>query len=146
MKKNKDISDKVLKLFNLGVGLSDICELCDITIDELHDLCKTNSDIKIAKDKGIMDTNLKIINALLKAAIGYKTSETITEKKYAADGKKVLYKSVINTEKEYGPNASACKFWLENRSEEWKESLDKSEKELNITVSVDGKDVIVNKK
>jgi hypothetical protein len=140
----ESIADHVIRLFNLGIEVSDICDLTGLTVADLHKLVEVNKKVEMAKKKGKFNTNLKVIEALLKSATGYTTKETKIDKKYGKDGKTVIQKAISEIKKEMAPNVVAIRMWLEARdSDNWKEAFDKAETKFNINVKVEGKEIIV---
>lgn len=93
----------------------------------------------ISTNKEIVD--YKVENALLKAALGYKTKEI-----KVTLGKKIINGEVFNvlketTEKEVGPNVTACLAWLNNRKhDQWKRNRDRvvelDEEDNNVSITI----------
>jgi hypothetical protein len=97
----------------------------------------------LAKGKELID--YKVENALLKAALGYKTKEvkvTVTMR-----GGRVVEKINEKTTKEQPPNVQACQFWLTNSlPEKWKKDRSKAisfdedeDTSIQVTVTKAGK-------
>ena len=143
MKLTKTLKDKIITYFELGLTPGDISELTGIDLFDFCEICEADIDIKTAKRSGSKTSNQKVVEALLKSAVGFESKETTVDKKYGQDGKKVIFKSVSETTKQTPPNITAIKYWLQNRSKEWAEGIKEAERELNISISVDGKDIIV---
>lgn len=111
-------------------GLTDeqIAKNMRINVSTLYDWKKKYSEISEALKKGKEVVDFEVENALLKKALGYKT----TEQKLTKDG------LVVEVEKEVPGDVTAQIFWLKNRRpDKWK---DKREEEPQDTSGV----VIVN--
>lgn len=111
-------------------GLTDeqIAKNMRINVSTLYDWKKKYSEISEALKKGKEVVDFEVENALLKKALGYKT----TEQKLTKDG------LVVEVEKEVPGDVTAQIFWLKNRRpDKWK---DKREEEPQDTGGV----VIVN--
>ena len=145
MNKTFKLADKklIIDYYNLGISDSDIAGLIGCDISELYELVEEDKKVRAAKKKGTLKTNVSVVSALLKSAVGYTTKETSVDKRYKQDGKTLINKNTTTTSKEYAPNVTAIKFWLENRDDSWKEVINNVEKKLDITVSVDGKTISV---
>lgn len=111
-------------------GLTDeqIAKNARINVATLYDWKNKYSEISEALKKGKEVVDFEVENALLKKALGYKT----TEQKVTKDG------LIIEVEKEIPGDVTAQIFWLKNRKpDKWK---DKREEEPPETGGV----VIVN--
>ena len=144
MKINKDLKDKIVLYFELGLPVSDVSVLTGLSISEIHELSTNNKDIKKAQSAGAKTSNIKVIEALLKSAIGYDVTESdVTEMKGRNDT--LISKTTTSKTKHVQPNVNAIKYWLDNRaSSEWKESIQDTEKKMNIKISVDGKNIMID--
>lgn len=134
---------EIVEYFEFGYTPVKVADLAGISLEELAELCESNRFIKSAKKHGIEKLNHRVVKALLQAATGYKTTDKTIEKRFAKDQKTIAFKSEIESIREYGPNVSAIKYWLENKDKgEWSTLFDKVEKDANITIKlVDGKDI-----
>lgn len=97
--------------------------------------------IREALRKGRQLTDYKVENALLKIALGYKTSETKITMEYDTLRKKLVETKSETTTKDVAPNATACMFWLTNRvSGKWKKNRDNvielNEEDTGLQISV----------
>lgn len=90
--------------------------------------------------KGKKLVDYKVENALLKAALGYKTRTVkVTSGKIDKFGN--VETVVEKTETETGPNVTACLAWLNNRKpEQWRKNRDSvlelDDKESGITINI----------
>lgn len=99
----------------MGVSPSTLNEWCE-KYEEIDEAIRTTKEI----------VDYQVENALLKAALGYKTKEVkVTLGKKVINGETVeLLKET--TTKEVAPNVNAAIFWLNNRKfDEWKRNRDK---------------------
>lgn len=99
----------------MGISPSTLNEWCD-KYEEIDEAIRTTKEI----------VDYQVENALLKAALGYKTKEIkVTVGKKVINGETVeLLKET--TTKEVAPNVNAAIFWLNNRKfDEWKRNRDK---------------------
>jgi len=99
----------------MGVSPSTLNEWCE-KYEEIDEAIRTTKEI----------VDYQVENALLKAALGYKTKEIkVTVGKKVINGETVeLLKET--TTKEVAPNVNAAIFWLNNRKfDEWKRNRDK---------------------
>ena len=144
MKINKDLKDKIVLYFELGLPVSDVSILTGLSISELHELSSNNKDVKKAQQAGAKISNIKVIEALLKSAIGYDVTENdIIEMKGRNDT--VISTTKTSKTKHIQPNVNAIKYWLDNRaSSEWQDSMQDIEKKMNIKISVDGKNIMID--
>lgn len=91
---------------NMGISRKTLAEW-KVKYSDIGDTLKVNKEV----------VDFEVENALLKRALGYKT----TEQKVTKDGE------LIEIEKEYPPDVTAQIFWLKNRKpDKWK---DKREEE-----------------
>lgn len=98
-------------------GLTDeqIAQKIGIRRDTLYDWKNRFSDFSDALKKGKEVVDIEVENALLKRALGYEYTETMTE--ISEDGVKVR-----KTRKFIPPDVTAQIFWLKNRrAEAWRE-------------------------
>ena len=98
-------------------GLTDeqIAQKIGIRRDTLYDWKNRFSDFSDALKKGKEVVDIEVENALLKRALGYEYTETMTET--SEDGVKVR-----KTRKFIPPDVTAQIFWLKNRrAEAWRE-------------------------
>jgi len=144
MKINKDLKDKIVLYFELGLPVSDVSVLTGLSISEIHELSTNDKNIKKAQSAGAKVSNIKVIEALLKSAIGYDIVENdVIEMKGRNDT--VISTTKTSKTKHIQPNITAIKYWLDNRaSSEWKETIQDSEKKMNIKISVDGKNIMID--
>jgi hypothetical protein len=144
---DKETKLEIIHLFELGIGLNEVCDIVGVAVKDIHEAIESDRKIKAAKESGLKRTNLKVIEALLKTAIGYKIETTSTERRYAKDGMTVVSKCVTTTEKDVPANLGAIRIWLDNKdSAVWKDTIDDVEQKLNITVTVDGKTIAIKGK
>lgn len=144
MKINKELKEKIILYFELGLPVSDVSILAGLSISELHELSVSDKGIKKAKESGAKTSNIKVIEALLKSAIGYDIVENdVVEMKGRNDT--VISTTKTSKTKHITPNINAIKYWLDNRaSSEWKETIQESEKKMNIKISIDGKNIMID--
>ncbi len=132
------------------MGISDTC---------LNNWCEKYEEIRLAVEttRELVDFNVE--NALLKAALGYKTKEIkVTVGKLVKNGVEVEMLKETTT-KEVPPNVNAAMFWLNNRKfDEWKRNRDKvvevdpEDQQVTITIQrgsrnkieIDDDDISVN--
>ena len=99
----------------MGISPSTLNEWCD-KYEEIDEAIRTTKEI----------VDYQVENALLKAALGYKTKEI-----KVTVGKKVINGETVEmlketTVKEVAPNVNAAIFWLNNRKfDDWKRNRDK---------------------
>ena len=142
---NKKEKEKLITLFELGLTIQDVCTVTGYELDELQEICTDDESVMAAKILGVKNSNIKVIQSLLKSATGYFSKDVEYETRYGRDQKTVIYKGKKVTTKEIAPNIQAIKFWLENKDSNWKEDLKEVESKMNIRIKVDGKDIIVEK-
>lgn len=105
----KEVAEK------MGIALSTLDNWCE-KYKEIDEAVKTSKEL----------VDYQVENALLKAALGYKTKEI-----KVTVGKKVINGEMVEmlketTTKEVPPNVNAAIFWLNNRKfDEWKRNRDK---------------------
>lgn len=100
---------------------------------------KKYPEIDKALQTGKEETDYRVENALLKSALGYKTTEVkISLGQPDKNGNRIIKEE--RTVKEIPPNPTACMGWLNNRKpEQWKRNRDNFasvEKDNNITVNI----------
>lgn len=136
-----------------GLLQNQISERMGIANSELSQWKKRFPEIAEALRVGKELLDYRVENALLKCALGYKTTEikvTLGKKVMGGEAYQVLKET---TTKEVGPNAVACLAWLNNRKhEQWKRNRDNfetpKEDDQNVTVTIirgkNGEDDSVN--
>lgn len=145
MKLSKEQINTIIQYFEIGVKKEDVSKLLGISIEEIDDIIDSNNKIKSAYELGIKLGNIKVIQALFKSATGYSVEETENYTRTDLLGD-VIFKDKKVNKKQVAPNFSAIKFWLENKDNaSWKQDLDEVEKNMNIKISIEGKEIIVNK-
>lgn len=105
----KELAEKI------GIAISTLEVWCE-KYKEIEEAVKTNREI----------ADFMVENAILKAALGYRTKEVkVTIGKKVIDGQTVeMLKETV--EKEVPPNINAAIFWLNNRKfDDWKRNRDK---------------------
>jgi len=96
-----------------GYTLEDIAFRIGVALSTLLKWMRENEDIRKAINDGRELVDYKVENALLKAALGYKTKET---KVTTVMRRGVVVEEITETTKtEAAPNVQACKVWLYNR-------------------------------
>lgn len=95
----------------------------------------------LSKSKEFVD--FQVENALLKAALGYRSKEIIVTLGAQTKNGNMYQVMREEKEKEIGPNATACIMWLNNRKpDQWKRNRDKWEDEKedrnnNFTITIE---------
>lgn len=145
MKLAKKQITEIINYFELGLTETEICDITGIDAETLIELCQDDQDVKNSRRLGIKSKNIKVVEALLKSAVGYTYKDKEIEKRYGRNGNTQIYKSVKEIEKNVAPNIQAIKFWLSTKDTNWKDTMNDVEKNMNITIKVDGKDIIVQK-
>lgn len=102
---------------------------------------KQNKDLRDACARGKQLVDYKVENALLKAALGYKTESVKTIIKNSSDKEGNRDVSIEKTINEVGPSVTACLAWLNNRKpEQWKKNRDSvfelDDKQSGITINI----------
>lgn len=134
---------EIITLFELGLSISEVASISNNSDTDILQLIKSDSAVSIAHSLGVKAGNIKVIKALLKSAVGYEDVEVETYTRKSKEGN-VIFKDNKRTKKNIQPNLSAIKFWLENKSgDEWKKSISDVEKNMNIKISIEGKDIVV---
>lgn len=113
----------------MGIGESTLCEWR-----------KRYEEIENALSTGREIIDYKVENALLKSALGYRTTETKITVTTDATGT-VMEEKVETIEKEIAPNTTACQVWLYNRlPKKWKKNrdsiLDNLDEDTSIEIKV----------
>lgn len=124
-----------------GYTFQDIATKIGVTTRTLGLWRKKHPEIDEALRKGREVIDYKVENALLKAALGYKTKETrvvIETDRKRGDVVSTIRETV---EKDVAPNVTACQVWLYNRMpDKWKRNRDKmvelTDEDSNIQVTV----------
>lgn len=114
-------------------GLTDemIAKNLNIAVSTLYEYKKQHSEFSEALKKGKEIIDRHVENALLKRALGYKTTEVTKERN--SEGQLVVTKEVI---KEVQPDTTAEIFWLKNRNPQaWRDKKD-IEQTGNMNVNV----------
>lgn len=124
-----------------GYTFQDVANRIGISSHCLGEWREKYPEIDEALKKGKEITDYKVENALLKAALGYKTKETEITIETAGLNKSVVNTIRKTTEKEVAPNVLACQVWLYNRlPDKWKRNRDKlielEDEDSTIQVSV----------
>lgn len=121
--------------------LGDICVKAGISTTTLAIWRQKYPEIEEALRKGKEVVDYLVENALLKRALGFKTTEvkTILNGQPDKDGNRQV--RVEKIEKEVAPDTTACLAWLNNRKpDEWKKNRDNlfelKDDERNITINV----------
>lgn len=124
-----------------GLIMEEIAKKIGITRPMLDKWKNRYPEIEEALNTGKEIIDYKVENALLKAALGYKTKEI-----KVTLGKKIINGEVFEvlketTEKEIAPNVTACLAWLNNRKfDQWKRNRDKvlnlNEEDQNINITI----------
>ncbi|WP_443662426.1 transposase [Clostridium sp.] len=77
----------------------------------------------LRESKAIVD--IKVENAMLKRALGYKVVDVVSERVYNKDTKEYEVVVTKETTKDISPDVGAATFWLKNRkSKDWKEKVE----------------------
>lgn len=124
-----------------GCTKQDMADKCGVTRKTFTNWCSRYPEIKeaISRGKELIDT--KVENALLKAALGYKTKEIkVTIGKKIINGETYEVLKEITT-KEVAPNVNAAIMWLTNRNHDvWKRNRDRvvefGEEDQNINITI----------
>lgn len=124
-----------------GNTFEDICAKMGTNRMTLWNWRKQYPEIKKALETPKEVVDYKVENAVLKAALGYKTKEikvTIGRKIFNGETVEMLKETTI---KEIAPNITAAMFWLNNRKhDQWKKNRDKvlelDEEDNNISITI----------
>ena len=108
-----------------GMSMDAIAKALGVTPQSFFVWRKKYKELRDACAKGKQLVDYQVENALLKAALGYKTEvvKTITSALPNKDGNRSV--KVERTVTETGPNVTACLAWLNNRKpEQWRRNRD----------------------
>lgn len=113
-----------------GVRMHDICERIGISTATFAKWRREFPEFDKAVRSGREIVNYKVENALLKAALGYTSTEIkVTIGKQNKNGQ-IFMITKETTTKEVGPNVTACLAWLNNKlPDKWKRNRDKEVEE-----------------
>ena len=138
--------DKLAEISELaGGGCTDrqIAAKMGISIASFYRYRLQSPELDEAIQAGKEIVDYKVESALLKAALGYKTTELkIT---LVFEGTNLVRKVKERITREYPPNVLACQTWLFNRQrDKWKRNRDNEiavddDKSINITITRAGK-------
>lgn len=124
-----------------GMYKKDIAEMLGIKVQTFWLWEQKHPELANALRKGKALVDYQVENALLKAALGYKTVKvkTVTEMKPDKDGN--VTSRIEREETEVGPNTTACLAWLNNRKpEQWRRNRDNfaeyEDKKSGITINI----------
>lgn len=124
-----------------GMYKKDIAEMFGIKVQTFWLWEQKHPELAEALKRGKALVDYQVENALLRAALGYKTVtvKTITEMK--PDGQGNRTSRIERTESEVGPNTTACLAWLNNRKpEQWRRNRDNfaelEDKKSGITINI----------
>lgn len=124
-----------------GLTVEDICQKMGINRTTYYtwkrEFPEFNQAVSVSKEL----VDYKVENALLKAALGFKTKEikvTLGRKIFNGETVEMLKET---TTKEFAPNVTACMAWLNNRKhDQWKRNRDKvmelDEEDNNISITI----------
>lgn len=120
-------------------SIKDITEKMGITQKTFIEWRKQYKEIDEALKAGKEETDYRVENALLKSAVGYKTTETKTIiSPPDKDGNRKI--KIEKIEKEIPPNPTSALAWLNNRKPDlWKRNRDNfatDKNDSNITVNI----------
>lgn len=123
------LTDEGLLLLSIwasdGFSQADIAGMIGVTQKCLCEWKNKYPQIAQALEVHKSVANYRVVKALFKAAIGYKTTETRTITSSAMDGSGNRTVRVEKIEKENGPNVTACLAWLNNKMpNDWKRNRD----------------------
>lgn len=125
-----------------GYTVQDIATRIGITQEALRGWMRKYPEIKQAINNGRELVDYKVENALLKAALGYKTKE-VRVCTIIRNGK-MMETQKETIEREQAPNVSACQVWLYNRMpKKWKNMnaraniLDEMDEDTSIHITVE---------
>lgn len=130
-----------------GYTYEDIARKIGISVPALRGWRKKYPEIDKALKVGREMIDYKVENALLKAALGYKTKETKVIIETNRKNGDVVSTIQETTERDVAPNVTACQVWLYNRlPEKWKRNRDKvielsdEDNSIQVTVTRAGKE------
>lgn len=124
-----------------GITIEEICQKMGIRRNTYYSWVKQYKEFADAVNTSRELVDYKVENALLKAALGYKTKEikvTLGKKIFNGETVEMLKET---TTKEVAPNVTACLAWLNNRKhDQWKRNRDKvmelDEEDNNISITI----------
>ena len=124
-----------------GITIEEICKKIGIQRNTYYRWCDQYKEFKEAVNTSRELVDYKVENALLKAALGYKTKEikvTLGKKIFNGETVEMLKET---TTREVAPNVTACLAWLNNRKhDQWKRNRDKvmelDEEDNNISITI----------
>lgn len=124
-----------------GITIEEICKKIGIQRNTYYRWVEQYKVFRDAVNTSRELIDYKVENALLKAALGYKTKEikvTIGKKIFNGETVEMLKET---TTKEVAPNVTACMAWLNNRKhDQWKRNRDKvmelDEEDNNISITI----------
>lgn len=124
-----------------GMTFRDIANKIGINENTFHDWCRENPQLKDVKTTTKELVDYRVENALLKRALGFKSTEikvTIGKKIVGGEMFQVLEEK---TTKDVAPDVTACLAWLNNKKfQEWKHNRDRcvetteEDRKVNITI------------
>lgn len=124
-----------------GMYEKDIAEKLGIKFQTFWAWKNKYPELKQALTMGKELVDYKVENALLKSALGYKTTtvKTIINNNPDKNGNREV--KIEKTETEVGPNTTACLAWLNNRKpEQWRRNRDNiaeyEDKKSGITINI----------
>jgi hypothetical protein len=123
MKYTKEIVDKIVKLYEEGILIDDICAYVGISKDCFYRWKNNKNDfydlLKSSKDKRDNSLNDMVLNCAYKTAVGYEYKETTQIKRLNEDGKMIIVEEKTTT-KQAQPNVTSIYNILCNRlPNEW---------------------------
>lgn len=124
-----------------GITIEEICQKMGIRRNTYYSWVKQYKEFADAVNTSRELVDYKVENALLKAALGYKTKEikvTLGKKIFNGETVEMLKETTV---KEVAPNVTACLAWLNNRKhDQWKRNRDKvmelDEEDNNISITI----------
>lgn len=124
-----------------GMTMDAIAKTIGVTVQALCRWKKANKKLNDAFLKGRQIVDYQVENALLRAALGYKTEsvKTIMSVEPNKEGNRTV--KVEKTITETGPSVTACLAWLNNRKpEQWRRNRDNviefEDKKAGITINI----------
>lgn len=124
-----------------GITIEEICKKIGIQRNTYYRWVEQYKEFADAVNTSRELVDYKVENALLKAALGYKTKEikvTLGKKLFNGETVEMLKET---TTREVAPNVTACLAWLNNRKhDQWKRNRDKvmelDEEDNNISITI----------
>lgn len=124
-----------------GMSMDAIAKALGTTPQTFFTWRRKYKELKEACAKGKQLVDYKVENALLRAALGYKTEtvKTLMNVEPNKDGNRTV--KVEKTVTEVGPSVTACLAWLNNRKpEQWRRNRDNvmeyEDKKTGITINI----------